>query len=106
MKTATLPLTIPMAEIARFKHTGIYKHAIFQGRKALMEEIYATGIPIYCDQSYYVHEQKVDLVRKEGEHFVCDTYMTFENWRDCHYFSLREDADGNQIWLMTGGRYD
>ncbi len=106
MKTATLPLTIPMAEIARFKHTGIHKHAIFQDRKALMEEIYATGIPIYCDQSYYVHEQKVDLVRKEGEHFVCDTYTTFENWRDCHYFSLREDADGNQIWLMTGGRYD
>lgn len=98
---------IPLAEIAaRFKRTGVRRSAIFGSRKALMEELYATGIPIYCDQSYYVHEQKVDLVEKVGEHFKCDVYTTFENWRDCHYYSLCEDADGNKIWLMTGGRYD
>ena len=98
---------IPMAELAaKFKRTGVRRSAIFGSRKALMEELYATGIPIYCDQSYYVHEQKVDLVEKVGEHFKCDDYTTFENWRDCHYYSLCEDADGNKIWLMTGGRYD
>lgn len=98
---------IPMIEIAaRFTRTGVRRTAIFSERKALMEELYATGIPIYCDQSYYVHCQNVDLVEKVGEHFKCEVYTTFENWRDCHYYSLCEDADGNKIWLMTGGRYD
>ena len=98
---------IPMAEIAaKYKRTGIRRSAIFGSRKALMEELYATGIPIYCDQSYYAQEQKVDLVEKVGEHFKCEVYTTFEEWRDCHYYSLCEDADGNKIWLMTGGRYD
>lgn len=101
------PKTIPMAEIAaKYKRTGERKSAIFGSRKALMEELYATGIPIYCDQSYYVQEQKVDLVQRDGEHFKCDVYTTFEDWRDCHYYSLCEDNEGNQIWLMTGGRYD
>lgn len=96
-----------MAEIAaKFKRTGVHREAIFQSRKALMEEIYATGVPIYCDQSYYFHETKVDLVEKVGDHFECDCYTTFEEWRDCHYYSLCEDTDGNKIWLMTGGRYD
>lgn len=99
--------TIPMAEIAsKFKRTGVRESAIFGSRKALMEKLYATGIPIYCDQSYYVHEQKVDLVKKVGDHFECDCYKTFEDWRDCHYYSECVDADGNKIWLMTGGRYD
>lgn len=62
-----------MAEIAaKFKRTGIRRSAIFGARKVLMEELYATGIPIYCDQSYYVNEQKVDLVEKVGEHFKCE----------------------------------
>lgn len=96
-----------MAEIARrFRRTGVRKTAIFSERKALMEEIYATGIPIYCDQTYYVHEQKVDLVKKVGDHFECEVYKKFEDWRDCHYYSLCEDTQGEQIWLMTGGRYD
>lgn len=98
---------IPMAEIAaKFKRTGVHRDAIFGARKALMEEIYSTGIPIYCDQSYYVHEQQVDLVKKVGDHFECDGYKEFENWRDCHYYSECADGQGNKIWLMTGGRYD
>lgn len=97
---------IPMTEIAKFKRTGVSKTGIFGERKALMEEIYATGIPIYCDQSYYVQERKVDLVKKVGDHFECEVYKKFEEWRDCHYYSLIEDAQGNLLWLMTGGRYD
>lgn len=101
------PLKISSLEFHRnFKHTGTHKHAIFTGRKPLMEEIYATGIPIYCDQSYYVQHQELDLVRKVGDHFECDDYKHFEEWRDCQYYSLWEDAQGNRIWLMTGGRYD
>lgn len=98
---------IPMAEFAaKFKRTGVFREAIFGSRKALMEELYATGIPIYCDQSYYVHEQKIDLVKKVGDHFECDGYKEFENWRDCHYYSECADSQGHKIWLMTGGRYD
>lgn len=85
---------------------GEHRSAIFQERKSLMEEIYSTGIPIYCDQSYYVQEQKIDLVEKVGDNFQCDMYENFEEWRDCHYYSLYEDTDGNKIWLMKGGRYD
>jgi len=93
--------------LARFnKRTGVRKDAIFGGRKALMEEIYATGDPIYCDQSYYAHFDHLYPVRKEGEHFVCDGYTAFEDWRDCHCYTEYEDADGNKAWLMTGGRYD
>lgn len=71
-----------------------------------MEEIYATGIPIYCDQSYYSHSSNFHLVEKVGEHFHCDKYTTFEDWRDCHYYTVWSDAGGNKVWLMTGGRYD
>ena len=91
---------------ARFKRTGVRRHEIFTGRKALMEEIYATGAPIYCDMSYYVHESEFSLVEKVGDHFVCENYKTFEEWRDCHYYSECVDAEGNKAWLMTGGRYD
>lgn len=91
---------------SKFKRTGVRKHEIFQGRKELMEEIYATGVPIYCDQSYYAHCSEYDLVEKVGDHFVCDRYKEFEDWRDCHYYSEYVDADGNKAWLMTGGRYD
>lgn len=90
----------------KFHRTGNHKHAIFSGRKALMEEIYATGNPIYCDQSYYHTETKLDLVEKVGDHFKCDDYTTFEEWRDCHYYVEYEDNAGNKMWLMTGGRYD
>ena len=101
--------SIPVAEFyATYNtRTGVHKDAIFGARKALMEEIYATGIPIYCDQSYYHHAQQVDLVEKKGEHFSCELYTTnFEEWRDCHYYSQLSDAAGNLVWLMTGGRYD
>lgn len=101
------PRTISQADFhTKYKRTGVGKHAIFGARKALMEEIYATGNPIYCDQSYYVHEQKLDLVIKVGDHFECETYKKFEDWRDCHYYSEWEDEEGNKVWLMTGGRYD
>ena len=91
---------------ARFKRTGDYRSAIFSERRALMEELYATGRPIYCDMSYYVHEQDFYLVTKVGDHFRCGLYDHFENWRECHYYSECIDADGNRAWLMTGGRYD
>lgn len=99
--------TISVGEFhKKFNKTGVRRSEIFGGRKALMEELYATGAPIYCDQSYYVHEKSYNLVEKIGDHFVCDRYTTFEDWRDCHYYSEYEDADGNKAWLMTGGRYD
>ena len=107
MQTVERTKTISQAEFRqRFHRTGNYRNAIFGGRKALMEEIYATGNPIYCDQSYYVHETKLDLVEKVGDHFRCDVYTTFEEWRDCHYYNEYEDNAGNKMWLMTGGRYD
>lgn len=99
--------TISATEFAkRFKRTGVTRDAIFGSRKALMEEIYATGFPIYCDQSYYSHSSEFNLVVKVGDHFECDRYNKFEDWRDCHYYSECVDAEGNKAWLMTGGRYD
>lgn len=92
--------------LSKFKRTGNKRDAIFGARKALMEEIYATGNPIYCDQSYYVHETKLDLVEKVDDHFECEMYKKFEDWRDCHYYSEYADDEGNIVWVMTGGRYD
>lgn len=101
------PKKYPIADFfKRFKRTGVGKHSMFSGNKGLMEEIYATGNPIYCNQTYYHQETYLDLVEKVGEHFHCDNYTTFENWRDCHYYSEYADAEGNKVWLMTGGRYD
>lgn len=91
---------------ATFKRTNNSRNAIFGSRKALMEEIFATGIPIFCDESYYVHEQTLHRVNKVDDHFECYVYKNFEDWRDCHYYTLYEDAEGNKVWLMTGGRYD
>ena len=101
------PKTIEMTLFRnKYRMTDERRDAIFSGRKELMEELYATGIPIYCDQSYYVHEKQVDLVEKNGDHFKCSYYNKFEDWRECHYYCLCVDADGNKVWLMTGGRYD
>ena len=101
------PKKLSKAEFfSKYRRTGEGKHAIFGARKALMEEIYATGNPIYYDQSYYVQEQELDLVIKVEDHFECETYKNFEDWRDCHYYSEWEDKEGNKVWLMTGGRYD
>lgn len=71
-----------------------------------MEELYSSGFPIYCDQSYYVHSQELYPVIKKGDHFECAGFTKFEDWRDCHYYSEYVDAEGNKVWLMTGGRYD
>ena len=99
--------TIPAAEFyAKFKRTGNHRDAIFGDRKALMDELYATGVPIYCDQSYYAHSQTLYPVVKVGDHYECEVYKKFEDWRDCHYYSEYVDPNGNKIWLMTGGRYD
>ena len=92
--------------LANYKRTGVHKHEIFGGRKALMEEIYATGNPIWCDQSYYAHYDTLYLVTKVGEHFECAGYKKFEDWRDCHYYAEYADKEGHKAWLMTGGRYD
>lgn len=88
------------------KRTDIYRSAIFTGRKALMEEIYATGDPIYCDQSYYAQFDTLQPVTKEGEHFRCGVYSDFEHWRECHYYTAYEDELGNRAWIIEGGRYD
>lgn len=92
--------------LTKFKRTGESRTAIFGGRAALMEEIYATGNPIWCDQSYYIHCQELDRVVKVDNHFECDSYTNFAQWRDCHYYSEFVDEAGNKAWLMTGGRYD
>lgn len=91
---------------AKFKRTGRGVNAVFLGRKGLMDKIFSEGVPVYCDQSYYVHEQQLDLVIKVGEHYECGPYKTFEDWRDCHYYTEYADAEGHRVWLMTGGRYD
>lgn len=90
----------------KFNSTGVSKSEIFHGRKALMEEIYATGAPIYCDQSYYAHYSEYYLVEKVEHHFECGSYKKFEDWRDCHYYYEHADEQGNKVWLMRGGRYD
>lgn len=89
-----------------FMPTGYKRSAIFGARKALMDELYDTGTPIYCDQSYYVQRSSLERVTKDGYHYSCDVYVKFEEWRDCHYYSEYADKDGNKVWLMTGGRYD
>lgn len=100
-------LTIPAFQFyGKYRRTGVGKDAIFGDRPALMEEIYETGDPIYCDQSYYAREDTLYLVTKVGAHFHCAGYTEFEYWRDCHYYVQYEDADGHKAWLMTGGRYD
>ncbi len=58
-----------------------------------------SGIPIYVDETYYVQEKNVTLVTEENWEYWAD-------WRDCHYYVLKQDKDGNQAYIMTGGRYD
>lgn len=101
------PMTITAEEFSKqFKQTGVHRDAIFSSRKALMEEIYSTGAPIYCNESYYVHESKYHRVIKVGDTFQCGTCKKWEDWRECHYYSEYVDKHGNKAWIMTGGRYD
>lgn len=107
VKQESCPKRISKKEFfSRYKKTGKGADAIFGDRPALMEKIYATGNPIYCDQSYYAQEDHLDLVSKDGDHFTCSCYNEFETWRDCHYYYEYADEQGNKVWLMRGGRYD
>lgn len=90
---------------SKYKRAGVTKSAIFSERKPLMEELYASGAPIWCDQSYYARASKLDRVKKVEDHFECNVYKSFESWRDCHYYTEYQDKDGNKVWVMTGGRY-
>ena len=99
--------TMSIAEFnAKYKRTGVTRSAIFSERKPLMEELYATGVPIWCDQTYYAYATNLDLVKKVDDHFECAGYTEFEFWRDCHYYNEYQDENGNKAWVMTGGRYD
>lgn len=89
----------------RFHKTGTTKQAILSDRKALMDELFETGI-IYCDQSYYTHEKTLYRVKKVNGVYQCSVYKHFEDWRDCHYYSEYVDDNNNKVWLMTGGRID
>lgn len=91
---------------AKYKRTGVSREAIFSQRKPLLDEIYATGNPVYCNESYYTIAQTFYPVVKVGDHFECNGYGNFENWRDCHYYNEYADLKGNKVWLVTGGRYD
>ena len=92
--------------LSTHKPCGIRRNAIFGDRKALMEEIYSTGAPIWCDESYYCQEQEMQRVVKVDDHFETSIRKHLESWRDCHYYSCYEDAEGNKSWILTGGRYD
>jgi hypothetical protein len=99
--------TLPIVEFYHsFRRTGNARSAIFGSRKALMDKIFATGLPVYCDQTYYHHPSVIDRVDKVEDHYVCDIYMHFEYWRDCHYYTEWVDNDGNKVWIIKGGRYD
>lgn len=99
--------TISKAKLlAGSRYNGIHYHAIFGGRKDLLENIFASGNPIYLDESYYVQEENLNRVEKVGDHFECGCIKNLESWRECHYFKGYFDAGGHFFWLMTGGRYD
>ena len=89
-----------------FLRTDVRKSAIFGERKKLMDEIWDSGIPVLVDQSYYHHEAYLFPLEKKGDSYVCGSYKKFEEWRDCHYYSLYQSASGMKVWLMSGGRYD
>lgn len=88
-----------------FKSTGETREASFGDRKALMDELYDSG-KIFCDQSYYAHENTFYQVKKVNGDYVCSMYKHFDQWRDCHYYTKYVDSDKNVVWLMTGGRMD
>lgn len=88
-----------------FKSTGETREASFGDRRALMDELYDSG-KIFCDQSYYTHENTFYQVKKVNGDYVCSMYKHFDEWRDCHYYTKYVDSDRNVVWLMTGGRMD
>lgn len=64
------------------------------------ERRFRSGVPIYVDASYYVHERMLTLVTE-------DNWRKWSRWRDCHYYETLADSDsGSMICVMTGGRYD
>lgn len=57
------------------------------------------GIPIYVDETYYVHETTATLVTEHNISY-------WSKWRDCHYYTLRKNDKNELVYIMTGGRYD
>ena len=88
-----------------FKPTGEKRKAIFDDRKALMDELFDSG-EIYCDQSYYTQDSTLYRVKKLNGDYICSVYKHFDEWRDCHYYTKYVNDDGDVVWLMTGGKYD
>ena len=79
-------------------------NAIFGDRKALLEKHF-NEYPIYLDDSYYAHSEKLPKVERCGDDFKGSMWTKLSDWRDCHYYGLYE-FEGHRFFVMTGGRYD
>ena len=75
-----------------------FESAVFETQEEFKSR-FDKGIPIYVDETYYVHETNTTL--------VTETNLSYwSKWRDCHYYTLRRNSKNEQIYIMTGGRYD
>lgn len=87
-------------DVLRRYDTVVSRESVAFESEEDFERRFRSGVPIYVDASYYVHEKSVTLVTE-------DNWRKWARWRDCHYYDMLADRDGgSMIYMMTGGRYD
>lgn len=79
-----------------------HRSAIFEERKSLLVKLLLQGSPIYIDRHYYGSPEDTDRF----EEVTPDNTEYVSKWRECHYYTLYTDGQGNSAWILTGGRYD
>ena len=93
---------LEFSEMYPYTVDGSQRSAIFGGKKALLVKILQQGSPIYQDTFYYGHAEKSDHFKE----VTVDDIDSIAGWRDCHYYTLYTDRQGNSAWILSGGRYD
>lgn len=81
------------------KFPEVVSRETFFPKEEIMRERFASGIPIYIDEDYYATFDTFEVVDEKN----IGHYAT---WRDWQTYTMRRNANGEQCYIVTGGKYE
>ncbi len=74
------------------------KEIVIFRKEETMRERFASGIPIYIDESTYETLGTFEIVNKKNLERFC-------KWGNCHKYTLRSNANGEKCYIVTRDKY-
>ena len=75
------------------------KETVIFRKEEIMRERFASGIPIYIDESTYETLGTFEIVNQKN-------LVRFCKWGNCHNYTLRRNANGEKCYIVTGRKYE